>query len=360
MKTLQIRPQPRLSLRQTVVTTLNGIRYRLFRSAVTVVVVTVAIAFMMNILGEGVVKRSVAQTTRARIARMRMVSQWSGRLSMVPSREQIILMLSAGKVGERDYRQLQRMAGLSDSAMAEAARLAGTAAPYLRFFDQLDIARRRVLLAGAEGTDVFARLSTESHMRRFVSGVDGMRTLRFPGSREAFSDFLQRQWPILRRYVDAMHAGWYAGVVAVKRHLDGDLIVHALRRADGSFGDVIRMAGFVLSDSTARALALQAGRASDRRRIEGALSHLAVRQFVAGRLDILPGQVNLRRFWHLIGSDEASAEAFLRTARADGVDLSGVDARRVLDLAHVRSVETHLERADRAGGDSGAGLLGMG
>lgn len=360
MKTLPIRPQSRLSLNQTLLITLNGIRYRLFRSSVTVTVVCVAIAFMMNILSEGVIKRSVARATRERIAQMRMVSLWSGRLSMVPSKEEIVLMLAAARPNDRTYEQLQRMSGLTGEAMTEARKLAREAEPYLRFSERLDVARRRVLLGGAEGTEVFDRLTHPRHMERFLSGLAEVRTVRLPTPQSDLTDFVLQQWPVLRQYVDAMRAGWSAGVTSLRRQLDGRMLVHALREADGSFGQVIRDAGFVLSDSVARVLTVQARRASDRRRIEGTLSHLSVRQLVAAQLDVLPGQVNLRRFWDFVGSDAETANAFLRTARADGADLSGIDAQRVLDISRLRTVESRLDRADRVGGDAGEGLLGMG
>jgi len=52
MKQIQIAEQPWLGLGRTVAITADGIRYRLFRASVTVAVIAVAVAFLMNILGE--------------------------------------------------------------------------------------------------------------------------------------------------------------------------------------------------------------------------------------------------------------------------------------------------------------------
>ena len=46
---------PWLSLHRTIRITVDGIRYRLFRASVTVAVIVVAVAFLMNILSESLI-----------------------------------------------------------------------------------------------------------------------------------------------------------------------------------------------------------------------------------------------------------------------------------------------------------------
>ena len=118
MRALDIRPQPRLSLARTVAITVNGVRYRLFRSLVTVVVVTVAVAFMMNVLSEGVLRHAVVSRTRSRIRDMRMVGKWIGRLTTVPTVDDIILSTACEPPDSGWNAQIARVGGLS---AAEAA-----------------------------------------------------------------------------------------------------------------------------------------------------------------------------------------------------------------------------------------------
>ena len=74
MKSINIADQPWLSMRRTISITVDGIRYRLFRASVTVAVIVVAVAFLMNILAESLIKRSVASNTRERIDTSRVIS----------------------------------------------------------------------------------------------------------------------------------------------------------------------------------------------------------------------------------------------------------------------------------------------
>ncbi len=95
MKQIEIADQPRLSLARTLLITANGIRYRLFRALVTVAVIAVAVAFLMNVLSESLIKRSVVHYTRDRIARMRLAYYWTARLTIPSSPENVIGELAA-------------------------------------------------------------------------------------------------------------------------------------------------------------------------------------------------------------------------------------------------------------------------
>ena len=60
MKRIEIKNQPRLGWGRIVRITLDGVRYRLFRASVTVAVIAVAVAFLMNVLSESLIKRRIA------------------------------------------------------------------------------------------------------------------------------------------------------------------------------------------------------------------------------------------------------------------------------------------------------------
>ena len=75
MKTIDVQPQPLLGFARTLRIALSGVKYRLFRALVTVAVITVAMAFLMNILAESLIKMIVAATAKDQIAEMRLVDQ---------------------------------------------------------------------------------------------------------------------------------------------------------------------------------------------------------------------------------------------------------------------------------------------
>ena len=117
MKNIQIADQPRLSLARTVRVTIDGIRYRLFRASVTVAVIAVAVAFLMNIMSESLIKRAVADDTRQRIARAQLVHDWMARLTAPGNAEAVIRELAGSEPGDAVSREAARMAGLSAADM---------------------------------------------------------------------------------------------------------------------------------------------------------------------------------------------------------------------------------------------------
>ncbi|MHC4503791.1 MAG: hypothetical protein ACYTFI_10830, partial [Planctomycetota bacterium] len=143
MKTIDIQEQPVLSLGRTARITLVGIRYRLFRSLVTVGVVAVAVAFLMNILSTSLIKRSIVRNTRDRVRRMRLAAVWTSRLTVPQTPEEVLLGLARVRpsdgpaAGDAVYRQAAVHAGLSDKDMASFHADARRFATYLRFFARL-------------------------------------------------------------------------------------------------------------------------------------------------------------------------------------------------------------------------------
>lgn len=359
MKTLPIRPQPRLGLVQTIRITLNGIRYRLFRSSVTMIVVTVAIAFMMNILTEGILKRSTVRSSREAIRDMRIVSEWTSRLTVAGSLEDILLELAQASPGGPAYRRIRSLGSFTQDTIAAFHRQAKNAAPYLRFFEKLDYGTRRVLVGGAEGTGVFDRLGKPKHLNQLRSELEGLKAISFPASIEEFETFLA-SWPQIKERARRVRAGWREGVHRIRDYLGERDVLQALRETDGRFGDVIRQAGFELDPSLAAVLAHQAIEAADRRSVEESLGHPEIRQFVAARRDILPGEVNVALLWEEIGDGPQAAERYLREAEKARVSSAGLSPQRIVELAEMRDKEDALLKAERAGTEIGSGPLGIG
>ena len=74
MKAITIADQPWLSMKRTVRITIDGIKYRLFRASVTVAVITLAVAFLMNILAESLISNPAKNLNRPRLAVVRLLS----------------------------------------------------------------------------------------------------------------------------------------------------------------------------------------------------------------------------------------------------------------------------------------------
>lgn len=358
-KPIDVRDQPILSFRRTAQITANGIRYRLFRSLVTVVVVAVAVAFLMNILSESLIKKSIGERTRARVAEMRAAAAWSGRLTSPGTTEEILLALARAERGDAALREAQAMGKLSDAETHTLHEAARTAASVLVLLDKLDYAHRRALVHNARGADMFGRLAEPAGWERFTAALAAMRSVRFPLALDAFRGFLA-DWPAVEALTARLQEGRRAAIARVADALDGRPVIEALAEADGAFGDTIRGAGFAFEPAAGERVARQARRMLAMRRLEKSIGQPEVRQAVAGRLDLLPADVNIGTLWRLLRR-RRDAAWYLEQQRQLGGAVTDLPVARAVELAEIEAEVRALGRAERLRVHVAAGgFLGIG
>jgi putative ABC transport system permease protein len=355
MKTIEISEQPILSFRRTVKITANGIRYRLFRSLVTVVVVAVAVAFLMNILSESLIRRAIERRTTRRIAELRCAATWVGCLTDPGTVEELLQRLGRASPTEPICREAETMLGLSEADAAACRQDARTAAEHLTFFADLDYARRRALVHTATGIGIFDGLQDDAALIRLRGALKTMRALRLPSPLQEFEEFLGR-WPALKEQTLRFRKRREWAVAAVAEHLSGRPMIQALAEADGSFGEAVRAAGFALDPPAAAAVAEQARRTLDVLRIEATLANPDTCKAIAGYLDLMPTDVNARTLWRLL-RERRGASWYLAKQRELGGEAAGFAVERLVELGRTEAELAALTRAERKGAGSG-GLLG--
>ena len=366
MKPIKIADQPRLSFLRTARITIDGIRYRLFRAAVTVAVIAMAVAFLMNIMSESLLKRSVGRNTPARIARTRLVYDWMARLTQPGVPEDIIIKLAGSEEGGAAYREAVAMGGRM--TLRDVGKLhhgAVTAAGYLEFFEQLDYARHRSLVHSATGIGIFDRLTTDAGWTRFTEALATMRTLRAKPDEKQLRMFLRERWPTLRERVGQIRQGRIRAIAKVAAARGGRTIQEALTDAAGPFGEAVRDAGFAFDPEAAPEIADQASRILQTRIIEKSIRWESARQAVAQYHDILPGDVTIGMLWDSLLDRDAAERYLARIKRHvktedSKVDGSKLTAERLVQLARLRREEMALANAVRLTAGVGSGWMGLG
>lgn len=358
MKKIDVQNQPVLPPGRVFQIALTGVKYRLFRATVTVAVIVVAMAFLMNILTESLIKRAVAESVREQIEDMHRVDRWIARLSMARPPEDVLAQLAAEDPDPEDMRELAALGELDAEALDALRPRAAEALRYLRFFADLNYGRRRVLVGPDESVRIFDRLQGEREWEQFSASLADMLTVRFPVPLDEFQVFLA-EWPGLREAVETVRRGQSAAIAGIRDSLGETPLVVALRDADGAFGDTLRAAGFALSPEAAAALAAEVGRLDYVLRVEATINNPGVRQEVAALRDVLPGDVTMQMIWTLLRNRER-AEWFLEVMRENHLDPGSLTARELEDLAAHRAHARLLAAAERQTVDAGGGLMGIG
>lgn len=357
MKTIDVQPQPLLGFSRTLRIALSGVKYRLFRALVTVAVISVAMAFLMNILAESLIKKTIAETAKDQIADLRRVDRWIARLSIPQTTAEIIEQ--AARVTEpAEIENLQKVGQLNTDEVGNLRRISESANLYLAFFSDLDYGRRRVLVGSAESTLIFDRLQDQDARLAFFGRLSEMKTVRFVSDNNAFDSFLA-EWPTLRGLTDRVRTGQAAAIQSVQQGLNGRTLMQSLRAAEGPFGQTIRDAGFVLPAGEAELLAAQVGDLADSTLIEEAMNNATVRQAIAAKRDILPGDVTPSLLWRML-NNRNDAEWYINLMNESGFNATGWTTEKVNALAAGRAHSVLLKQAERATMETGGGLMGIG
>lgn len=356
MKTIDVKDQPRMGFKRTVNLTLHGIRYRLFRSMVTIGVITVAIAFLMNILSESLIKASVADQTAGRVDELRSASVWASRLTTTPGLEQTLREAAAAEPDTPRWEEISRMGEFTASEMAAFQQQAAKAETYLTFFSELGFGERRLLAGHSTGTAIFDAAQTPAYLDRMEQRLDEMLHIHFPGELAEFREWL-KDWPALRQKAVEMQQVYATAVHELRQALGATPVLAAL--ADAGRVEWIREAGFAFDPETAATVQEHARRELDTRYVEESLLVPAIRGAVAARQDVLPAEVTGPGLWRMLARP-GDAEWFAGRLRGQELLRPELTPERIVHLAELRLEQQQLERAQLAGIDIGEGFLRLG
>lgn len=359
MKSIHIADQPWLSIKRTLAITVDGIRYRLFRASVTVAVIVVAVAFLMNILAESLIKRSVATNTRERIDTSRVVYNWTAKLSAPGSQEAILLEIATISPESDLYRETQLFGGLNDQDMAAFQDQARKIVFIFDFFNGLDYAKRRAMIHTASGLEILGRLRNPDYMEQFKVALSRVRSVHFDMP-FAELDALLAEGPVIRNRCKTIIAARRKAIADIHKTLHGKTVLDMLANADGLFGDTVRQAGFILDPTdTAPLIANQAQRLLDTLALEKSMEERPTRQLIAQQANILPADVNVMLMWKYLDG-KRFATKYIEKMQEAGIATTGLDPDRLVDLAQGRKENAALLRAERLTLDAGKGFLGLG
>lgn len=359
MKRIEIADQAHLSLGRMARIAFDGIRYRLFRASVTVAVIAVAVAFLMNVMSESLVKRSVARNTRERIAQMRLIHDWVAHLTSAGSIDSLLQEVASAPANGQSLREAAAMAGWSPAAAQELRGLACRASMYLTFFSDLDYGRRRNLVSSAVGTAILDRLTTEKGWSRFEAALADMPSIRFVTTLEEFRAFL-KQWPTLRNGIKQLERGRTSAIEVLNLTRAGTPVLDALTDAEGAFGNAVRDAGFLLDTAqTAPVVAVQARLLLDRYRLQRSVENQELRKAVGRHYRVGSGDVGVKMMWQMV-STESTAAVYLDEMRKAGIDTTGLSASHLSKLSVMLAEEAALTRISQLTSEIGSGWMGLG
>lgn len=358
MRTIDIQDQAKLGLRRLFNITVNGIRYRLFRSLVTVMVITVAIAFLMSIVTESLIKQSLAKDTGERLWDIRQAARWATHISSPPSTEGLMRELAEISVEEPLAQEIMYMGSLTEADLMQLKEKAQQGAAYLDFFQSLDYASARRMAGGHQSPTTFNYLADTENFENFNSLLAEMRNRDFPDEMETFSAYLE-SWPETLKRLNSIREGYAKASRSVANSLEGQTIMERLTDVEGNFGNVLEEAGFLIDEPSKKTIAHQAQLATVSRQAEIALSNPRVSQQLAAKRNVVPQDVTSVLFWETLRKP-ANGVFFYEIINEEGLAGKAMTAAMLTEIARLRTEEASLAKTSGIRAEAIGGILGMG
>ncbi len=348
MKVVEVKEQVRPPLKRCVELVLSGVKYRLFRAGITVVIIALAVAFLMTMLTESLITRRVVDAIEAETAPRRLLQFWVGRLSSTPDAEHLAALLADMRPGDARWREFAGWGPFDDAQLARLSDIARRQRLYTGFFEDLDAGKRRVLIGRERGNRAFAQFIDQAATTGEKVALDGAALARFeeelgrsgerfPTSIEAFREFL-RDWQrtlddrrrIIRRHADAIAALHRPGRMLEKR---------SPKEALAAAGDDLpaRLAaedvGLILTPEELKTVRREAALAVDAEKIQQAVGSALLKALLAKRKDAKVADVDADMLFAELDSS-SGAEWFVElTNKTRGMDVRGLNATRIYTVA---------------------------
>jgi len=217
MKVIEVRDQVRLPLSKCIELVLSGVKFRLFRAAVTVAIIALAAAFLMTMLSESLIARNIRHAVQVQTAPRDTFVFWVGRISQPRTMRELAEELAATEEGDARWQEFKAWGNLTDQELRELVAICRAQGQYLDYFDQLGEGQRRILVGRSRGTDIFTSLQDPARLKTFKSELQNVPK-QLPSSIEDFEAFLTR-WRETDEARRAISRGNRRAVEGVRRDL---------------------------------------------------------------------------------------------------------------------------------------------
>jgi putative ABC transport system permease protein len=337
MKTIDVDKQVRLSLAKTIELVVSGVQFRLFRAAITVVIIALAVAFLMTMLSESLIGKSVAAAIETKTAPRRLLGFWISQLSGTITHPGLLEELPTIEADSSRWRELRQWGALDDAQMQALVDMAGKQAVYAGFFATLDEADRRNLVGRATGREIFDALQSPDVFAHMEGELDSVGQAFPEGGVPAFSAFLD-QWAALRPTLAAIIAAHTDSRSAAQNALlHNQPVVDFFTTADDSLPEALSEHGFVLAPTDVEILREQATLRRDADQVGALFSAPLIKQAVASKRRIEhANDATVEMLFELTAASDGGEWLLKRIAgirerveemQAEGLDLANADPR---------------------------------
>jgi hypothetical protein len=230
--------------------------YRLTRSAITILILSLAVAFLSYVLYFGVISYDTEYLASKQLTDTRKLSGWVSRLSSPD--EQLEILRSFQRGNQARIVEYRRWGALSDQDVSLLTQAAPKLGIYRSYFDQIPKTARAVLIADTDPFTLAEHLRDSSKFDEFTKAAAKL-SLKLPlDDRTGFRSLITGEFPLFGGICERIRTGQAHAIVSVLSGEDKRPIQSRFVQADPALLAAIRGAGFAISDSAFRDLCIEA------------------------------------------------------------------------------------------------------
>ena len=356
MKPIVAKDQIRLGSGRCLQLALSGMAFRMFRSSVTISILALAVAFLVQMVTFGIVSRETQLSAYHELSEQRRWGETINRLANADSRAAVLEGLHRGD--EQRLREYQRWSALADAEFAEARQTAQRLNETAAYLQSLPPGAHAVLVGDLSSSELYDRLQQAAAFEAFSSQLESL-SIRLPaGGAEDVRKLVQVDRPRLVATVDRIVEGHEQAIARLREAFPERAPLELAAAPPSGFAAALRQAGFEFRETSLPDLGRYATRALDLERINRLVLNANVRAALAREADIPVSDVSFAALVDYVDS-VSRAEWLATTLRAADPRVS-LDGPRVLELLEWSERERRLR--DVVGEEAPAehaGLFGM-
>ncbi len=340
LRPIVAKDQVRLSVGRGFRLAMSGMSYRMFRSSVTIAILSLATAFMVHMLSYGLLQHATERGALSELMHQRRLGQEITRLSDADSDATIFDALATGlpeRIGE-----YSRWSGLGAARTTQTCVFARRLREAARALDDFPVAARAVALGDATAQEFLLSFDA-GELSRLEAQLNHLG-LRAPlGNFPELKRLVIEGLPQLRTFAKAVQIGQKSAIDELNRSFQGESIVEALRQSSPGLAERIRGVGFELTSKDLGDLSRLASRTTDINSVNRLLQNGDISTELGRLFSIDPSQVNFESVSEYVSNSSRATAVGKWLAQAGAPP--EITPQRILELATTHRHEVKLTRA---------------
>jgi putative ABC transport system permease protein len=329
MKEIVAKNQVELGPARCLQLALSGIKFRLFRSLITIAILGLAVAFLSHMLGYSVMSGA---TERAVWQEMEAERALGVQLRRMEAPDPIAAVLrTLQRQDPHRIVEYRTWAGQDAEAWDKTLEQVDTLMRFTQAVESLSPRHRAILVGDRDEIALVTHLERETAREAFLRRLEQIELPVPLGGREAFEHFVLEEWPALQATLRGIRAGHQHSIQTLEVSLEGRGVFESLIQDPGRIKTATREAGLSVEGIEFERLASYARDIRIQRQMEEALGLLQIRRELSRQMGTTPGNLTQVAVYRWIGGDSGHAEAFEGLMRDAGMadTPSAGDIRRV-------------------------------